>query len=377
MKIVILQYRLFHYRVELFALMRKEAIRRGWQFEVVAGQPYRQEMLKKDVGQLDWVVNVKNLYFPIVEKKDLCWQPVPHHLRDADLLVFMQENRLISNYWWILRRRFFGGPRVAFWGHGRDFQTRAPGGLREYWKSRTINWADWWFAYTQLTVEVLRGHGFPGERITCLNNAIDVNGLVGAWKCADTELVARTRRRYGIDEGSLVGIFCGSLYTDKKLELLFEAADRIKAALPAFVLLILGDGSGSTLVRERAEIRPWVHWDGAQRGVPKAVAFGLSNLMLNPGSMGLHILDAFAMGLPMITTRTAQHGPEVAYLVDGVNGLMLEEDGAAFAGAVITLLSDNAKLGAMRAAALASAQRYTIEAMAANFIAGLEAACAN
>ena len=115
-RILILQYRLFHYRVDLFSRMREMAIERGWDLQVVAGQPFGKEKLKKDEGRLDWVVKVTNRYFPVTEKKDLCWQPVPRHLRNPDIVVFMQENRLLSNYWWIFRRAILRGPRVAYWG---------------------------------------------------------------------------------------------------------------------------------------------------------------------------------------------------------------------------------------------------------------------
>jgi glycosyltransferase involved in cell wall biosynthesis len=374
MKIVILQYRLFHYRLDLFDQMRALASARGWQLHVVTGQAYGDELLKRDEGQLDWADRVRNRYFPIAEKKDLCWQPVPAHLRDADIIVFMQENRLLSNYWWIFKSRFFNGPLVAYWGHGRDFQTRASGGLRERWKARSLKWVDWWFAYTSMTVDIVRAAGFPSERITCLNNAINVKRLAKDWRGADSSAVDDAISRYSIGTETTVGIFCGSLYADKNLEFLFEAADRVKAAIADFVLIVLGDGALGGYVEQQAASRPWVHWEGVQRGVPKAIAFGLSSVMLNPGAVGLHILDAVSMGLPMITTRAGKHGPEIAYLEDGVNGLMLDGSAEVYADEVIALLRDESRLLAMRTAALASAQRYTVDAMAENFIEGLGSA---
>ena len=230
---------------------------------------------------------------------------------------------------------------------------------------------DWWFAYTALTVDIVRRAGFPAERITCLNNAIDVRRLDQDWRAATPEAIESVKARYGIDERSIVGLFCGSLYGDKKLALLFAACDMIHAELPHFRLLILGDGAEGAYVKTQVQQRDWAHWDGVQHGVSKAIAFGLAQAMLNPGLVGLHILDAFSMGLPMITTRTARHSPEIAYLDEGVNGLMVEEDAAAYASATIELLCDPSRLAAMRAAALASARRYTIEAMAANFMDGL------
>jgi hypothetical protein len=85
-KVVIFQYRLFHYRIELFNQMRALAAERGIDVVVVAGQAFGKEILKRDEGTLGWECRVKSHYFPIDEKKDLCWQPWPKQHRDADLL---------------------------------------------------------------------------------------------------------------------------------------------------------------------------------------------------------------------------------------------------------------------------------------------------
>ena len=370
-KVVIFQYRLFHYRIELFNLMRALAAQRGIEVVVVAGQAFGKEILKRDEGTLGWECRVKSLYFPIDEKKDLCWQPWPKQHRDADLLVFMQENRLLANYWWILRRRLGRGPAVAYWGHGKDFHTRAPGGLREAWKRRAIRWVDWWFAYTSITVDLVREAGFPAQRITLLNNAIDVHRIAAEWADAPADEVARARERYGVTGGAPVGLLCGSLYSDKKLELLVDAADRIRQQCPDFVLIVIGDGPMGDFVRRAAASRPWMTYDGVRFGREKAIAFGLSTVMLNPGLVGLHILDAFAMGLPMITTVTAQHSPEIAYLVPDVNGLALEETASSYAAGVVSLLRDPERLAKMRDAARAQGLKYTVEAMAKNFVDGI------
>ena len=173
MKVTIFQYRLFHYRRQLFELLREKCRVHGIDLVLVHGQPYRDEIKKKDDAVLPWATQVRNRYFPVREKKDLCWQPTPELVRGSDLVVLMQENRLLANYVWLLRRMLGTGPLLAFWGHGRDFQSRAPGGLRERWKSLLINRVDWWFAYTSVTAQVLHDAGFPHDRITVLDNAVD------------------------------------------------------------------------------------------------------------------------------------------------------------------------------------------------------------
>lgn len=375
-KVTIMQYRLFHYRVELFETMRRLCSKLDIDLNVVYGQAYRGEILKKDEGLLSWGRSVNNYYFPVKEKKDLCWQPLPLDLIDSDLLVFMQENRLLSNYYWIIRRRLGLGPKVAFWGHGKDFQSRVPGGFRERWKRKTINWVDWWFAYTRITCEQLKLVHFPEGKTTCLNNAIDVRGLRRDWDSISDEMRNGIANECGISNESIVGLFCGSLYSDKKLDLLVSACDLVVTRYPNFKLVVIGDGAERPKLLEQFATRPWASSVGTKRGKEKAAYFGLSTLVLNPGLVGLHVLDAFSMGLPMITTLTAQHSPEISYLEDGVNGLMTDETPAAYAEAVIALLADPAKLRRMSDQAIKTADLYTVENMATNFVLGIERALA-
>ena len=370
-KVTILQYRLFHYRVDLFETMKRLCEARGIDLNVVYGQAFGKEKLKQDEGELAWGRKVHNRYFPVKEKKDLCWQPVPPDLRDSDLIVFMQENRLLSNYYWMLRRRC-GGPRVAYWGHGRDFQTNAPGGFREYWKAFMINRVDWWFAYTGLTANILQEAGFPVERITCLNNAIDTHKLRRSAEGSPPELLAAIRAQCDLKEGAPLGLFCGSLYPDKKLDLLIDAADIIHDRHPDFRLVVIGDGSSACVVRQAAESRPWLQWVGVKRGDEKAAYFRLARFVLNPGVVGLHVLDAFAVGIPMLSTVDAKHGPEIAYLQHGVNGLLTESSPSAFAKATCSLIEDPEWYRRVSGGAREAGRTYTVSHMAENFVAGIE-----
>ena len=129
-RVVIAQHRLLHYRQELFERLRRACEARRIELRLVHGQASRHEALKKDVGQLPWADVVRNRFLRI-GGTDLVWQPFPSALRDADLVVLIQENRLLSNYPWLLRIGVRPGQRVAYWGHGRNLQSAAPTGMRE------------------------------------------------------------------------------------------------------------------------------------------------------------------------------------------------------------------------------------------------------
>jgi glycosyltransferase involved in cell wall biosynthesis len=369
-KVVILQYRLLHYRVRLFELLRERCKEQGIQLHLVHGQATRQEARKQDTGCIAWADVVVNRYLDL-GGKDVLWQPFPSHHRDANLVVTMQENRLLSNYPWLFGWRG-GHTRVAYWGHGRNFQSDRPGGLRDTWKKMLVGRVDWWFAYTEMTRTILLADGYPDQRITVLNNTIDNQEFERDLAAVSPARVQVLRQELDADDNAAVGLCCGSLYPDKRLDYMIAAADLIHAALPDFRLVVIGDGPSAGIIQDGAQTRPWIKWLGVRKGAEKAAWFKLADLVINPGLVGLHVLDSFCSGTPLITTREARHSPEIAYLQHGVNGLMVSGNAAAYADAVIALLRDRSKLEAFRLEALKDARRYTLDDMVNRFSTGIE-----
>ena len=368
-KVVILQHRLLHYRLELFERLQKACEARGIKLHLVHGQPTQREEKKRDVGSLPWADAVVNRYVSI-GSKEVLWQPFPTQHRDADLVIVMQENRLLSNYPWLFLRGLHKA-KVGYWGHGRNFQTRRPTGLLEKWKQFLVGRVDWWFAYTNLTKDILLADGYPAERITVLDNAIDNEGFIADLTAITDARLAEIGSELGLPESARIGLYCGSLYPDKRLDYMVAAAEKIQAALPYFHLLIIGDGPSAAEIKDAALTRPWLHWLGVRKGVEKAAYFRLADVVLNPGLVGLHVLDAFCAGVPMVTTSDARHSPEIAYLKDGENGLVVQGDAGAYAEAIIGLLQNPSHYAQLQAGALAGAQRYTLQNMVERFAEGI------
>lgn len=369
-KVVILQYRLLHYRVRLFELLRDRCKERDIQLYLVHGQATGREAGKKDTGCIEWADVVRNRYLDI-GGKDVLWQPFPTRHRDANLVVTMQENRLISNYPLLFGLRG-KQTKVAYWGHGRNFQSDRPNGLRERWKQLLVGRVDWWFAYTVKTRDILLADGYAGERITVLDNAID-NEAFQRDLATVTEADRRAlKHELGASDTGPLGLFCGSLYPDKRLEFMVAAADLIHAAMPEFRLVVIGDGPSAGIIQTACQTRSWLRWLGALKGREKAAWFSAADVVINPGAVGLHVLDSFCSGAPMITSRESRHGPEIAYVEDGVNGLIVSGDASSYASAVTRLLQDGARLNALRRAALEDARRYTLDNMVDRFTEGID-----
>jgi len=356
--------------VALFNGLRESLEKNGVNLVLVHGQASEQESKRKDEAELTWAHKVKNLFYN-VGNVDLLWQPVTSVVNNCDLCVVMQENRIISNYI-VMLRSLFGRYKVAYWGHGRNYQSYQPSGLREKWKSWLLKRVDWWFAYTDITANLLLDAGYDKHKITNLENAIDVTGFQNELNSVTTEEMVKVKHALSIEPNSRVAIFCGSLYPEKKIDLLLASADMISNHVENFHLIVIGDGPSFPVLSAAAESRPWLHCVGVKKGHDKAVLFKLGLVQLNPGLVGLHILDAFSAGLPMITTSTAMHSPEIAYLKNGINGIVVDGDTVNdYAAAVINLLNDDISRNEISSACLASAEHYTVENMVNNFSTGI------
>ena len=358
-----------HYRVPLFERMREHCTRQGINLDVVYGQPSPSDLKRGDRAELSFGAETRNQYFSLFGH-ELVWQRPLTQVSTADLVVLTQESRILSNYP-ILLRRFARGRALAYWGHGRNFQSEHGSGVCERWKKLMIKRVDWWFAYTSLSAQVVRQSGVPEQCITVLNNSIDTRAFRDDLSAVSVENLAQLRRRFSVDSSASVGLYCGSLNDVKRLDVLVAASDKIRAVHPNFHLFVLGDGPGSEYLVAAFKSRPGRHFVGQKRGVEKASYFKLAQVILNPGLVGLSIVDAFCAGLPLVTMEGSKHSPEIAYLQNEVNGIITADNVDAYFDRVIRLLKDDRDRALLAANALAAGQQYSIENMAENFVNGI------
>jgi L-malate glycosyltransferase len=373
-KVSIVNVQLSPFRVAFFNQLRAELDLRGIDLEYFHGDIWPAERDRNYECHLDWASQITNRFIPIGKGRYACWQQLPHKLlADSDLVVITQENMILSNYPFILKRRL-SAKRLAFWGHGISPRTRSADSPGERWRRIWAKKADWWFGYTQKSVNALKLAGFPEQRITNTNNAIDNTVFLQDLQKVTPVQLVDIRQHCHLDDKAVVGLYCGALYVDKRLDLLVEAADLIHAKNPHFRLVVIGSGSESGFIEEAFRTRPWATAVGAKSGVEKAAYFKLAQVILNPGLIGLIVLDAFCTGLPIVTTGgDTHHSPEVAMLEEGVTGFFPEPTASAYAQTVIDLLADKQQYKRSHEAMLAAGNQYTMENMVLQFANGIEA----
>jgi glycosyltransferase involved in cell wall biosynthesis len=377
-KVIVVQQLLKNFRRPLHDGVHQQLRAQGVEYQLVFSAPQGAEISKGDCLSTAPAESYRQV--PIRHLGPLVWQH-PAGWRSARVIVVEQANKHLFNWYlllnlallpaccWPQRRK----PALVFWGHGFNHQRRH--GLGEWLKRQLLRCPTGWLSYTETVTDYLRQQGVPATRITTLNNSVanqqfgqQVQRLRTQRQQAQPTTVFASPQQVAVAK-PLVLLFCGALYQDKQLPLLLEVAAKLVDAGVVAKLIVLGDGPLRALLT--ATPYPWLDYRGACFADDKAQAFAEADLVFNPGLVGLAILDAFAAGLPFITTDFTGHSPEISYLQHQVNGLILPMQPQALVQSITELQKNPRLLAALAAGASHSAQKYSMAAMVQNFSRGV------
>ena len=372
-KVVIIQRYITRYRKPFFDHLRERLAHANIELVLVHGLPTGSEAAKKDSTGMTWACRIDNRCIKIGSRK-LYWQPCLKHFRDADLVIVEQASKLLLNYV-LFVSQVFGIKKLCFWGHGKNYQEHSSSDIGEMIKRFMSRHVHCWFAYNDLSARIIRSLRYPEERITSVQNSIDTRHLVETRQNITQSQLRQVKRKIGI-KGDNICLFTGGMYPEKRLDFLLEACEKIKHTVRDFEMIFIGAGPDDKRVKMAAEKFEWVHHLGTKFDQEKVPYFMMSKLFLMPGLVGLAVLDAFALETPLVTTDISYHSPEIDYLIDGVNGLVVQEsnDPSIYANQVSNLLKNDKARERLIEGCRAAREKYTIEEMVERFAIGVSKA---
>lgn len=375
-RVVIFYKSIPQYRRRFYELLRERLAMDGIGLELIYGRPAIEDAAKADSVDLSWAVKAGSRSVRFAGR-ELIWQKGLTRLRYGDLVIVEQASKLLLNYVLFALHRC-GFIRLAFWGHGKSTRSTPLTTVGERAKAFMSRRMWWWFAYNERGARFVRSLGYPEHRITSVGNSIDTRALVTAASNVNASSLVELRSRLGI-RGDNVCVFVGGMYEDKRLPFLLSACEFIHNRLPDFEMVFVGDGPETELVRAAAAQREWLHHVGAKFDEERVPYLMLGKLMLMPGAVGLAVLDAFCLEVPLVTIDVPYHGPEIEYLVDGTNGVIVERgsDARRYAAVVAELLIDDDARARLQEGCRESRERYSIECMAQRFADGVVGAMRN
>lgn len=366
-KVVIIQRALKTYRIPFYQKLKEKCDKNKIELILIYG---KDDILTFNDADLEWGIRINNTKLNVLGY-NLYYQPSLKYIKGADLIIVEQATKLMINYYlWFLNLMRI--KKLAFWGHGKNFQSLNNKSLSEKIKKYMSKHVHWWFAYNALSAKIIESFGYPSKRITIVNNSIDTLYLRNKANSITKDELDKIKKESNI-KGSNICLFVGGMYKEKRLSFLIEACFLIKKEVTDFEIIFIGAGKDQYIVEEAAKKYKWIHYLGPKFGDGLIPYFLISKLLLMPDSIGLVVLDAFSLLTPLITTKGIYHGPEVSYLTDGENCLMVDStnDPMLYAYKVIELLKDEDKRQRLITGCRISREKYTIDNMVENFFNGI------
>jgi len=372
MKILIVKRYERGFRIPFYQLLRKKLLSINMEFDLFYGEPDKEE--KKSIK--DFIIDesigkkVNNFYINIFGI-NLCYQPCLPFCSGKELIIVQQGNRELFNYLVILRKLFYKKTKIAFWGHGRNFQGN-PKSLKEKFKNWYSKKVDFWFAYNDLSKKHLIDIGFNEDKIVSLNNTIDSSSQIDILEKITEEDKLKLKQEYNIKKTDIVGLFCASIYKDKQIDFLLNTLSVVKSKVPNFKFFVIGKGVEDFKIIEFSKNNSeWFYYLGNKFNKEKILYFSIAHFQLMPGAVGLNIIDSFSFLCPLITTSIGNHGPEISYLINEENGIMTKFQIEDYSNKIVALSLDSMQLNRLKQGCEKARVIYSIENMVNNFISGL------
>lgn len=275
-------------------------------------------------GGLRWSF-VRNLWL----RKMALWQT--GHIRlalssDYDTIIYLGDWRFVSTWISALLARL-RGKRVLMWTHGLRSRSR---GLLGRVRMAFYSLAHGLLLYGHHARSLLINAGFDPDALYVIYNSLDYEEQKALRDRLRSREIAETKAALFTDSSVPVLIFIGRLIDRKRLDMLIEAAARLRDCGKPVNVLLIGEGPSLPDLKAKAD----------QAGLADRVVFygacfdetQLARLMLSadlcvcPEAVGLTVMHALAYGLPVIASDgVARHGPEFEAIVPNVSGQFFKD----------------------------------------------------
>ena len=233
---------------------------------------------------------------------------------------------------------------TILWGHFsanvRAFGSNDP---RDRFRIRMAKRADALVCYTDQIADQLSNF-VSKEKIFVAQNTVDTEPLLKMYDRLREEGLRSVRERLSIRHENVI-VFLGRLVKEKGTDILIETMTHLKDR--DHLLLVIGDGPERAQMERAADKKGVsIRFVGALTETEELAShLFASDVLLNPGYLGLSIVQAFAIGVPVVApvagTAFRFHSPEWVYVRSGENSILVENTTAKnFAEAVQTVESD-------------------------------------
>jgi glycosyltransferase involved in cell wall biosynthesis len=304
------------------------------------------------------------------------WQPIVWRAikGDFDAAVIGDEIKFVSSLIVALALRIRRRP-FLLWGFGFHQYTQRQETLlaqvtaacADRVKKAMYRIASGYLAYTEGGAKALRSLSAPPQKIAVLKNTIDTEREAELRATVASEPRDDICRDLGICEGATTLLYFGRLIAAKHVDLLVKYAQRCVDTGRKVSVLIFGQGAEEARLRELSHGLSSVVFHQPADDLTLARALRVSAAVVIPGYVGLAVTHGFAHGVPVLTRRSQLQSPEVEYIEDGCNGLLLPEEPEAFFAVLDAFVDDQDLQRRLSEGAQQTAHTIDMDHMVATF----------
>ena len=313
--VIILQRMISAYRVPVYRRLFEQF---GWQ--VVSDPEFVYRFNKEPLNDPDYLLPYR-FDAPDAGNPYRVKIPMGRILREIEPSAVIAEFSLSmsSTYDLVWRRRLRGGPAVIFWSHGYNMHRGLDEPVQRLYQIPRVvlsKLADGHLCYTQEGAEFLARY-MSRDRIFVAHNTVDI---------APMQALAKDIGRVD-GPGTPHLLTIGRLTPEKNVPMLVRAFKSFRKNYPRAALTIIGDGVDADRTRDEVgdQLGKAIRMIGREYDERNlARHFCSADLVLFSGAVGLSVNHALAYGVPVMAFDRCRggpgHGPEIAYVVDGVTG---------------------------------------------------------
>lgn len=302
------------------------------------------------------------------------WQPIVRRAMrgEFDGAVLGDEVKFLSSLVITLALRLRRRP-VLLWGFGfhqnkgsTAFPQRVITALAGFYKKIFYRLVSGYLAYTEGGRQALLRLPGPPRRIVVLRNTIDTEREAEFRAIVAAESIEIAFQELRVRPRSVKLLYFGRLLPAKCVDLLIEYAERSARAGRDIDIIVFGEGPEEGRLRRLSSHLSNVVFH-SHNDLLLARALRVSIAVVIPGFLGLAINHSFAHGVPVLSRLGQPHSPEVEYLEDGINGMLLPEAPAAFFAALDAFVDNQDQQRRLSEGAERAALQIDMDYMVASF----------
>ena len=269
----------------------------------------------KEINQIKYYKKETNIYLPVF-----------HELfRLKPKVVIHEFNPSIVSLYPLFFLRKLWGFKLILWGHGFNKNNKNQKSLSAKVRIILAKQADVILFYSHGGKEKMLPFVKTPEKLFVANNTLDTDKLIELRKEFEKKDVSAIKMQLNISHQYNI-VFIGRLLEEKILPDIFVSIiTRLNKMREDVAVHFIGDGEVKDVLMEKLSVFNNVFFHGALYDDEETGKFlYISDLLLNPGYLGLSVNHALAFGTPVFSFKEGVngpfHSPEAEYIVHDKNG---------------------------------------------------------